>query len=937
MSKRRDAALELLVEQMIETQAEGVTHVDDVLQRLHSDRDFMRDVADWQRAPASSGRFAKFPPQLDPHLVDTLKHRDIEQFYTHQAQAIETALRGENVVVVASAASGKSLCFQAPILNALLHDANARALCLFPTKALSQDQLSHLSSFIAHLSLDERTQMKGERSKMINTYDGDTLQSKRAEIRREARVLLTNADMLHIGILPHHTRWASFFKNLRIVVIDEMHAYRGIFGSHVANVIRRLKRLCAFYGSKPIFILASATIANPKDHAERLIEAPVTLVDDDGSPHGERNVIIVNPPITDPELGLRRSADFVVRDVAARFVGEGLQTICFARSRNSAEILLSYLREQLQNERRTTPNGWQAAKETSSHVSHSISVASSVSGYRGGYLPEERREIEKGLREGDVRGVVSTNALELGIDIGALDACVMLGYPGSIASFWQQAGRAGRRQGSSVAVMVATPDPLDQYLAAHPEYLFKQSPEHARIAPDNLGVLAAHAACATFELPFTRGEKLGDANVDELLDALTDDGDVHASGVEHLPLFRSADARRKTPDEQFSIENRESRIQFTWVGEGYPAVRVSLRGIGDRISIMDERGNLVGETERSSAPARVHPGAIYLHQAETYLITELNWDLGRAIARRVDSDYYTQASAVSEVVVLREFQESEEHKSTRAGEKIPSPLGTLAPASGEIEVTTTVSRYRQVQFNTHKTLSWGEVDLPSQELLTVGYWFVIPPAIAKQLAKEGVIGLPNDYGPNWAVQREATRARDQYRCVVCGKPERTSGQHHVHHRTPFRAFGYVRGENDNYLRANDLDNLMTVCPNCHAKVETAESVNQALSSLCYLLGNLAPLFVMCDPSDIAATFDTASAHTHLPTITLYELVPGGTGLTDELMVHHAGLLAMAAQRIRECPCERGCPACVGAIDPAIESRGRDVKKDVARLIELING
>ncbi len=879
------------------------TRVDEVLARLRADRAFMRDVSDWQRAPARPARFAPFPAMLDPRLREALKRRGIEQLYTHQSQAVEAALNRQHVVVVANAAGGKSLCFHVPILDAWLRDPGARALCLFPTKALSQDQLSHLSSLAAHLPWGERAHTNDERSKLVSIYDGDTPQARRTEVRRDARVLITNADMLHVGILPHHTRWAAFFKNLRYVVVDEVHAYRGIFGSHVANIIRRLKRVCAFYGSQPIFVLASATIANPKEHAERLIEAPVTLVDDDGSPHGERNVLIVNPPVTDPQLGLRRSAEFVARDIAARFIAEGLQTICFARSRNAAEILLSSLREKLRGAVREAPGASSSAPR----------LASSVSGYRGGYLPEERRAIEKGLRDGEVRGVVATNALELGIDVGALDACVMLGYPGSIASFWQQAGRAGRRQSASVAVMVATPDPLDQYLAAHPEYLFRQSPEHARIAPDNLGVLAAHVACAAFELPFTRGERFGAADVDELLDALADDGVLHASGVEALPLFRGGD-------------DRQPATRYTWVGEGYPADRVSLRGVSDRISIMDEQGNLIGETERGTAPARVHPGAIYLHQAETFLVTELDWDLGRAVARRVESDYYTQASAVSEVVVLREFD--------RTG-SAHAPQGHCAPASGEIEVTTTVSRYRQVQFGTHRTLGWGDVDLPSQKLLTAGYWFAIPEALCRQLEKEGIIGLPNDYGPNWEQQRRAARARDGYRCVICGKPEGSHQQHHVHHRRPFRAFGYVRGENDAYLQANDLDNLMTVCPACHAKIETAAPVNQALSGLCYLLGSLAPLFVMCDPSDIAATFDPASAHTRLPTITLYELIPGGTGLADELMIHHSALMAMAAQRVRECPCDHGCPSCVGPVDPAMEAHGRNLKKDVMRLIELI--
>lgn len=325
--------------------------VNEVLAGLRADRGFMRDVTDWQRAPATPARYGPLPTQLDIRLIDALRSRGIEHLYTHQSHAIGSVLDGENVVVVAGTAGGKSLCYQAPILNALLNDPNARALCLFPTKALAQDQMANISSLISYLSLDATAKRKDERSKIVNAYDGDTPQSQRSQIRKDARVLITNADMLHLGILPHHTRWAALFKNLRYVVIDELHTYRGIFGSHVSNVIRRLQRLCTFYGSRPAFILASATIANPREHAERLIEAPVTLVDDDGSPHGERNLVFVNPPVTDPELGLRRSADFVVRDIAARLIRDGLQTVCFARSRNAAEILLTYLKEEIGDRR----------------------------------------------------------------------------------------------------------------------------------------------------------------------------------------------------------------------------------------------------------------------------------------------------------------------------------------------------------------------------------------------------------------------------------------------------------------------------------------------------------------------------------------------------------------------------------------------------------
>ncbi len=892
--------------------------IEDILQNLRRDVDFMREVSDWQRAPALSAREADWPATLHPAVIKAYAARDIARPYTHQAQAIAAALRGENTVVVASAAGGKSLCFHAPIAHALLDNPNAHALLLFPTKALAQDQLAALNMLVKTTGNGAPSSVVPPSSSVVSAYDGDTPQSKRADIRREARVLVSNADMLHVGILPHHTKWAAFFKNLRYVVIDEMHTYRGIFGSHVANVIRRLKRVCAFYGVQPVFILASATIANPKEHAERLIEAEITLIDNDGSPRGERNVILYNPPMLDPELGIRQSAEFATRDVAKRFISQGAQTICFARSRQATEVLLRDLRLSIDH---LPVSDDVTVRRQSSMVNGQWSIQA----YRGGYLPEERRAIEKGLRDGMVRGVVATNALELGIDIGELDACVMMGYPGSVASFWQQVGRAGRRQRASVAVLVTNANALDQYLAAHPDHLFAQNPEYARIAPDNLGVLAAHVACATFELPFLGDEQLGSAHITEILNALAEEGDVHVSGgVGGLPLFRTTDPRPPTTDHEArsSGVGQRSSTRYTWVGDGYPADRTGLRGIGDRV-VIECDGQIIGETERTTAPMRVYPGAIYMHQGQTYHVYELDWVNGRARTTQRESDYYTQPSTASEVVVLTEFSMMQvaSHESAKR-----------VTAFGEIEVTTRVGRFRQIDFATHKTLGWGDITVPAQSLLTVGYWFVIPEEIAKQLDKEGVIGLAIDYGPNWQKQRKVARERDGFKCVVCGQSESPEREHHVHHKKPFRQFGYRRGENENYLPANQLNNLMTVCSECHVKVETAQAVNNPLSSLCYLLGNLAPLLVMCDPSDISSMFEIDSPHTHLPTITLYEMTQGGTGLMEELIQHHAALLKMAQQRIQECPCKRGCPACVGPVD---EVQARNVKTDTLRLIEML--
>ena len=861
--------------------------IQDTLAALRADAEFMRDVTAWERAPEQPARLAAWPARLRPAIVDGLRRRGVDAPWTHQASAIEAALDGQHVAVTASAAGGKTLCFQAPILQALLNDPAARALLLFPTKALTQDQLNSLSARLADCGLAGAS---------AAAYDGDTPQGQRAEIRRNGRVIVTNADMLHLGILPQHTKWAGFLRNLRIVVIDEMHAYRGVFGSHVANVIRRLRRLCAFYGSAPQFILASATLANAREHAERLIEAPVTLIDDDGSPRGERHVIIVNPPLVDALNGIRRSAQFVARDIGARLVKDGLQTICFARSRQDTEVLLSYLRDAV-----STGAG-----------------RASVAGYRGGYLADERRQIEAGLRQGDLRAVVATNALELGIDIGELDACVMLGYPGSIASFWQQAGRAGRRRNASLAVMVSSAIAIDQYLAAHPEYLFRQSPEHARIAPDNLGILAPHVTCAAFELPFLRGERFGRAYVDELLDALVDEGELHASPAgfgPRLGLAPQGGAQRP------QLLPADGDTRYTWIGDGYPAERVGLRGAGDRVLIAEEiSGATLGETERATAAIRVHPGAIYLHQGERYIITQLDWEKGEARALPAAVDYYTQPSSRIEVSVLKEF-------TPPARDRTAPP-----PGEGEIEITSKVVRFRQVQFNTHQTLGWGDVDLPEQRLITVGYWFSVPEALAQALARRGLLKLPNDYGPNWRAQRDAARARDGFACLRCGKAEPPDRQHDVHHVRPFRQFGYFAGDNDHYLKANALENLMTVCPDCHRLIETAEAERTGLEALGYLMGNLAPLFVMCDAADLSVVTDSDSPHTHLPTVTVYEMTPGGVGFSDELIQRHAELLRMALQRINECDCQRGCPACVGPIE---DGSDRDLKAETRTLIEAL--
>jgi DEAD/DEAH box helicase domain-containing protein len=846
------------------------------LHRLRLDRAFMDNVAAWERLPARPARYAPWPEALDPSLVSTLKSLGIPQLYTHQAAAIAAVLRGENVAVVTGTASGKTLCYNLPVLHALLADPQARALYLFPTKALAQDQADELSSLMATVD--------GGRRSAVHLYDGDTPASQRAAIRKASGVLLSNPDMLHAGILPHHTKWESLFSHLKYVILDELHVYRGVFGSHLANVLRRLKRICAFYGSRPRFICTSATIANPKELAEKLIEAPVTLVDDDGAPRAEKHFILYNPPMLDPAQGLRRSYLLEAQRITGEFLQDDVQTAVFARSRNATEILLGYVRDQAERLGRDPQ---------------------SVRGYRGGYLPLERREIERGLREGAVRGVVATNALELGVDIGRLGAVVMAGYPGTIASTWQQAGRAGRRSETSAVVLVASAAPLDQFIAAHPRYLFERSPEHALINPDNLGLLASHLRCAVFELPFARGESFGNFDdVPTLLEALAEEGEVHARNG-----------------------------SYRWVGAAYPAEAVSLRTAGsDRIVIQaqsDEntRPQVIGEVDRATAPVRVHEGAVYLHEGRQYLITQLDWENGLATAQPAEVDFFTEAGeAVDiEIVTVRDAGEPEISN-------LQSSILLPSHAWGELLITAQAVSYRQVRRYTHETLGYGEIHLPTREFQTTGYWLWFPDELVRQLQLEGLSLGPNNYGPNWEQQRNAARARDGYTCRHCGRAE-DERQHDVHHIIPFRTFGYIPGVNENYRQANALENLLTLCAACHQRVEAQRGTQTVLGGLAHALGNVAPLFLMCDPRDLGVLAEPRSRETGAPTITFYDRAPEGLGLAARLYELRAELLRGARDLIVACPCRNGCPACVGPV--GVEET--NVKALALRLAERLTG
>ena len=628
--------------------------------------------------PAREARLAPFPQFLPERLVEILRAREIDSLYSHQAAACELAREGKNFVVVTPTASGKTLCYNLPILSALLEDPEARALYLFPTKALAQDQLAELNRWTEKLGDEIRT----------FTYDGDTPQDARKAIRARGNLVITNPDMLHTGILPHHTKWERLFENLRYVVIDELHYYRGVFGSHLANVLRRLKRVARFYGRRPQFICASATIANPAELARRIIEEEVELLEENGAPTAEKFFVLYNPPVVNPQLGIRRSYLNETRRVARTFLGRGLQSIVFANSRLATEILVTYLKEDF---------------------ARLPGEAEAIRGYRGGYLPRERREIERNLREGRLLGVVATNALELGIDIGSLDVAVLAGYPGTIASTWQRAGRAGRRRGTSAAVLVASSAPLDQFMVQNSDYFFGRLPEHGYVNPDNLFILLNHLKCAAFELPLREDEKFGSLDLKTLCQHLQDVGFLH-----------------HTTD------------GWHWVSESYPADAISLRSISsDNFVIVDntEESQVIGEVDFSSALTTVHEKAIYIQDGEQYQVERLDYENRKAYVRQCESDYFTDAIDYTKIKILETFA--------------TVPTGPARKNHGEVQVNTQVVGFKKIKFYTMENVGSGELSLPEQEMHTTAYWLTLPRELLEELPYDrgarldGVMGLGN--------------------------------------------------------------------------------------------------------------------------------------------------------------------------------------------------
>jgi DEAD/DEAH box helicase domain-containing protein len=714
------------------------------------------------RIPARPAQWGEFPSWVQPWLRTALRTRGVEQPYAHQADAWDAIGRGQHVVAVTPTASGKTLCYNVPVLSMLRESSGGTALYLYPTKALAQDQCAEINALLASTDIGETA----------HVYDGDTPSDLRRRIRDTTRVILTNPDMLHRSVLPNHEQWRRVFSSLRYIVIDEMHSYRGVFGSHVANLIRRLRRICAYYGSSPQFVFASATIANPGELAAALLGDPVTVIERNGAPAGERYLVLYNPPILDAELQRRQSPGAAAQYLVMPLLEEGHATIVFARSRQGVEILTRRLKEALEAQRKSA-------------------IARRVEGYRAGYLPEERRRIERALRDGSVLCVVSTNALELGIDIGSLDVCIMTGYSGSIASTWQQAGRAGRRSSVSLVILVASSAPLDQYIINHPEYFFEQSPENATVDPNNLIIVASHLKCAAFEIPFEDGEGFGldPVSTGELLGYL---------------------------EEQRIVRHKKNK--WYWSEDTYPAEDISLRTAAPgNVVILDttQNGRVIGEVDLFAAPVEVYENAIYLHQSVQYTIDRLDLEDRKAYARPVEVDYYTDAEIKVDIKVINTFQDR--------------PCGVATSNSGEVSVTWLPTIFKKIKFGTHENVGWGEIHLPETTMHTAAFWVEFPEEVAEAL-----------------------------------------------------------------------------------KLSQSQ-LSEALQGLANTLRQVAPVRVLCDPSDIRAAGVVRAPFTQKPTVFLYETYPGGVGFSDKLFTQYEGLMMSAVSLVSGCGCREGCPGCVGPV------------------------
>ena len=718
--------------------------------------------------PSAEAESVPLPVGLSEPVKKALAKRGVASLYTHQAEAFELARAGRDFVVATPTASGKSLCYTLPVLDALARRPEARALLLFPTKALSRDQEESIRALMKDAELDHGAV----------TFDGDTPADARRAARERSGIILSNPDMLHTGVLPHHASWARFFAGLEYVVIDEVHAYRGVFGSHLANVLRRLERVARFHGATPRFLFASATIGNPREHASRMLGREVALVEKSGAPRGARRVLMYNPPVVNAELGIRQSYIKAAARLTADLVKAEVPTLLFGQSRNTVEVMLKYLRDALM-EARLSPD--------------------LVHAYRAGYLPQTRRDIEAGLRAGALRCVVATSALELGIDVGALDAVVCAGWPGSTAALWQRFGRAGRRQGTSLSLLVTSSAPVDQYVAATAQQLLGAPVEHARIDPDNVEVLVQHLKCAAFELPFEGDERFRDVPTEKVREAL-----------EWLASHQVLHA----------VPQPDGTASFHWSADAYPANDVSLRSVGwDNVVIIDvSTDHTMAEMDWRSTHTMLHEQAIYQHEGKQFQVERLDLENHKAFVRPVEPDYYTDAMTYTKVTVLRREQEDER--------------ATMTLGAGEVSVVERVVGYKKIKYHTHENVGYGEVQLPEMQMHTTAFWLTL---------SESVLG---------ELLTKATR------------------------------------------------------PDLH----------DAMNGLGAAMHTVAAVGLMVDPRDLGRTVGNKEGKgktLEAPTVYLYDHIPGGVGLASRLHDERDALLGRTRTLLEACPCEGGCPACVG--------------------------
>ena len=829
-----------------------------LLTQLQRNNSFSENVVFWQNQPAINYQKREFPNWINAELIHNLKNQGIDSLYSHQYESIESIHSRNNVVITTGTASGKSLCYQIPILNKVLFDGQSTALLFFPTKALTYDQVNSFSKLLGP-GIDAINQ------KLIAVYDGDTPASQRSMIRQNARILLTNPDMLNIGILPHHTNWCHFFEKLQYIVIDEIHFYRGVFGSHIANLIRRLKRILDFYGAKPQFIMTSATIANPIELAKNITQEEVTAIDMDGSPKGEKNFLIYNPPLVNKDLGIREGVLYSTSKLAALTLSMDIQTLVFCQTRRFVELLV--------REIRAIQPGF----------------SKYIRGYRSGYLKKDRREIEEGLKKGTIKLTVATNALELGVDIGGVDAVLLAGYPGSICSLKQRIGRSGRSLNPSISIFISSMNPLDQFFSRNPEYLMERPLEKALINANNPLILLPHIRNAAFELPFHENDKFGNLEWPEL--------------EEYLEYLCAEKVLSK------------KKYKYYWLSDSYPSTDFSLRStISERVLIQYENeGNLetIGEVDFSSSLWMVHPGAIYLQDGLSFVVKTL--DLDHKIATLVDfqADYLTEPIISLDIEILS-TDKNESYKNY-----------TLR--YGEVEVKTQVTNYKKIQTISKEVLSIEPLDLPSQKLQTTGLWLELNKECVDRMRSESLwLSDPNDYGKDWKAIRDHVRKRDQYCCQSCSRQE-AEIPFHVHHKIPFKSFISIE-------KANELSNLITLCPICHRLAEMNIRMRSALSGLKYLMSNLAPLLVLSETTDLGSFADPSAKFADMnPAILIYDAIPAGIGLSNSLFEQNESLLIKCQQLVEQCECQDGCPSCVGPV----AEMGVGGKKETYFLLKLL--